>query len=242
MTEPTFEQQIKNAGLDNLNTGDLFHKRTLEERREVGEKMIALFPQIPPERSESRFLFGYVISKIKMEEKDYYQALVFNQTSINLIPKIMGKNHDITPEQRKQIIEGLYKDYGIIYRDRVPEHEALDVFNKGLIYLPNNPILREQRAHLYFTLGNLSKAYHEFTKLINEGSKQVEVFIARGFISILQNDKAGAQIDLATARQLEPDSTFVAYYQGYIDREAESNHYHSSSSARRFLETRFKSR
>ena len=238
MTEITFEQKVQNAGLNKLNIGDLFNNRTPEERRVIGEKMIGLFPQIPLEKAEARFLFGYVISKIKMEQKDYYQALAFNQTSINVIPKIMGENLDMNPEQRKDIIECLYKDYGIIYRDRVTEQEALDVFNKGLIYLPNNPVLREHRAYLYYLKGNLASAYGEFTKLINEGSKEVCVYIARGFISIAQNDKAGAQADLTAARQLEPDNAFVAYYQGYIDREVEIGHKYSRSAVRRFFSAR----
>ena len=173
-----------------------------------------------------------------MAEKNYSEALIYNLIGLKTIPEVVGKFTKTSEKVQHFAIESFYQDFTEIAADTVPDEEKLRVISEGLSYVKNNQLLRAKRAALYYMTGKLDAAHAECTKLISENYQDSMIFVQRGIINMIKNNKVEAQADLAAARVLAPECTTAAYYQGYIEREALSNNYHSPAAVRRFFESR----
>lgn len=99
--------------------------------------------------------------------------------------------------------------HAILEKARGNYDESERIYNYLISEMPNDLILYEGRADLYFRMGKNSRAMNDINKVFIEGTPTAGLYVLRGKIKLAQFEKERAAIDFKKAESMGYDKATI---------------------------------
>ena len=99
--------------------------------------------------------------------------------------------------------------HAILEKARGNFDESERIYNYLISEMPNDLVLYEGRADLYFRTGKNARAMNDISKVFNEGKPTAGLYVLRGKIKLAQYEKERAAIDFKKAESMGYDKATI---------------------------------